>query len=327
MAMARVRGPGHPDQACDLVAAAIVEEYVRRDSASRLNIRVAGGQGVMFVAGEVLSSADFDVSAVVRRTLGANGVTATLEPFIAVEPMVPGWGPLVGAREAVNVMGYATKETSEYLPRCVALARQAARILEERRVQDTDWFWMGSDYEVVVDDNGTQPLIIVRAEHTDTSSLSEVRERITQVFQVHSIAGEVRVNPAGEETRAGLGARMGSSSRGGSLDSYGSSLPASSSGVGFHPSHPLNAGAWMARRIARELVMAGHGQAVMVQAAWLPLEPRPTYVRIRNERGQDLSAHLDQARLDLSKPSSDFLSPSSVTQAIRSGFETTDFTF
>ncbi len=321
MALARVRGPGHPDQACDGVAAAIVEEYVRRDSASRLNIRVAGGQGAMFVAGEVLSSADFDVSAVVRRTLGANGVTATLEPFIACEPMAPGWGPLVGAREPINVIGYATIETAERVPKSVALARQAARALEERRTQDPEWFWLGTDYEVVVEDGGAAPLIVVRAEHTGASTLSEVRERITHLMQERGIVGEVRVNPAGEEGRAGLAARMGSSGRAGSADQYGSALPASLSGVGFHPAHPLNVGAWIAQKIARELVEVGEAKAALVQATWLPLEARPSFLRIRNERGQDLSSSLDANRFDLSQPPPTLLTPSSVTQTIRVGFE------
>jgi S-adenosylmethionine synthetase len=67
MAWAHLEGPGAPDTACDLVTAAIADEYLRRDPASLLNIRVSGGHGVLFVAGEAKSQADFDVAAVTTR--------------------------------------------------------------------------------------------------------------------------------------------------------------------------------------------------------------------------------------------------------------------
>ena len=129
MSFARVRGPGHPDQLCDLVAAGIVEEYLRRDPQSRLNVRVVGGRGVLFIAGDILSSADFDVSSIAKRVVANSSVSTAAEPFLAFEPMSPGWGPVVGAREAVTVTGYATKETEERFPKCVALARDVAREL------------------------------------------------------------------------------------------------------------------------------------------------------------------------------------------------------
>src|SRR5690349_18557812 len=87
MRTALKRLPGHPDEACDLVAEAIVDEYMRRDPASRVRVSVSGGRGVMFVAGDVLSQADFDVSALVKRTLGSLGITDDVEPFVSLEPV------------------------------------------------------------------------------------------------------------------------------------------------------------------------------------------------------------------------------------------------
>ncbi len=322
MSIARVRGPGHPDQACDLVAASIVEEYVRRDPTSRLNIRVSGGRGVLFAVGEVFSRADFDVSAVVRRALGSVG-TASLEPFIAFEPMLPGWAPEFGAREPVTVVGYATADTQDRLPKPVSMARDIARELERRRTSDPDWFWLGTDFDVSVQDVGRVPLIIIRAEHVDEREPNAVREAITSLLETRTNGADIRVNPSGKETEAGLASRIGSSGSTSSSDLYGSALPSHASGVGLHPSHPLNLGSAFARAAARELVAAGKGKAILAQLTWMPMESRPHVVRIRNERGEDVSAALDLTRFDLAKPPPAYLAPGICVATLRQAFEAT----
>lgn len=87
MRSALARLPGHPDAVCDLVAETVVDEYLRRDPATRIRLSVAGGRGAIFVSGDVMSTADFDVSAVIRRSIGALGVMADMEPFISLDPV------------------------------------------------------------------------------------------------------------------------------------------------------------------------------------------------------------------------------------------------
>jgi len=321
MALARVRGPGHPDQICDLIAASIVEEYLKRDPVSQLNVRASGGHGVVFVAGEVQSAADFDVAAVVRRVAAGSGVQSPIEPFIAFEPMAPAWAPPSGARDVTHVFGYATVETESRLPRAAHLAREAGRELEFRRTQDPDWFWLGSDYEVTVEDGGSKPSVVVRAEHLDSHDISSVRLRIAAVLRNRLGDAEWRVNPAGEELLAGLSARMGSSATASSVDQFGTSLPSNASGVGRHILHPLNAGAWIARRLARSLVSAGQGKAVLVNASWRPLESKPYQVRVRNERGADLSANADPSQFDLAALPESFRDTGLITAVVRAPFE------
>ena len=294
---------------------------MKRDPLSQLNVRAAGGHGILFIAGEVQSAADFDVASVAKRVCASNGVQSPVEPFIAFEPLAPAWAPPVGSREPIGVFGYATGETESRLPRAAHLAREVACELEARRTQDPEWFWLGSDFDVTVDDAAQKSLIIVRAEHLDSYALSSVRERITAVLRGRVGDLEYRVNIAGEEVSAGLGMRMGSSGVASSVDQYGSTLPASTNGIGRHAAHPSNAGAWIARQIARELVNAGQGKAVMIHAAWLPTESRPYFVRIRNERGADLAPLVDPTRFDLGRIPTDFSDASLVTTYVRSTFD------
>ncbi len=321
MRVARVRGPGHPDQACDQVAAAIVEEYIRRDSASRLEVRVSGGRGALFVAGEVISQADFDVSSVVRRTLGGIGSMGAMEPFIAFETLSPQAAPVFGAREVVQVMGYATDETPELLPRPIVCARQLARGLEHRRLNDPEWFWLGADYDVTVFERDGHLSVVVRAEHAAQFSLLQVRATITQCVKDLWQEAETRVNAGGEEVRGGLSGRMGMSDQRSPMEMYGSHIPCPVSRVGMHASHPSIMGSWMARQIARERVREGRGKAVMVEAMWLPFETRPQAVRIRNERGENLSSEEDWTRFDLSRLQVMYPHPSLVSQSLVVGYD------
>ena len=319
MSLARVRGPGHPDQACDLVAATIVEEYLRRDPTSRLNIRVSGGRGVLFAVGEVLSNADFDVSATVRKALGQSGVQAHVDPFIAFEPLAPSLAPDVGSRGWAQAFAYATDETPSRFPKPVAVARELAQDLERLRREDADWFWLGSDYEVVVDTRRPRPAVEFRLEHVETQSLDRVRHAVQSTFAEKGI--DIRVNPAGAEKVAGLNGRIGSSWRVSSLDGYGAFLPDAGTGVGLHVRHPANMGSWLLRAAARELVASGKGKAIMAHAAWAPLESSPGFLRFRNERGDDLTSAFPASRFDLLHVLETYREPRLAVDVIRATFD------
>ncbi len=316
MSAATVLGPGHPDQACDLVVASVVEEYLRRDPESRLNIRACGGKGVLFLAGEIASSADFDVSATIKQTLATCGVLGTIEPFIAFEPMSAAWAKAIGSRESVTVQGFATSETPEFLPKSVVIARQLARLLEMRRTTDQDWYWLGADYEInVFLTTADKPLVLIRVEHLDTQALERVRELVQRTCELVIPGMDLRINPAGEETQAGLATRIGSSGR--NLFDTVTHVPLSASGVGLQLRHPRVAGAIACRAIARRLVRAGKGSAIAVRASWLPLETRAAFARVWNERGEDLSDQLTDDDLDLDHLPPDWLAPEMASALVK----------
>lgn len=318
MSAATVFGPGHPDQACDLVVAAVVEEYLRRDPESHVNIRACGGKGALFLAGEVSSVADFDVSSVVKQALANCGVLGTIESFIAFEPMAAAWTKALGNREPITVQGYATNETSELLPAPVVLARTLACALEEKRTNDQDWFWLGADYEVtVLTVVNVKPLALIRAEHLDSYSLEQVRARIQALCTPLFMNGEIRVNPGGEEIQAGLAHRIGSSGRN-SFNNYARTAVVAS-GVGLSLRHPKNAGAAACRSIARRLVKAGYGKAIVVRATWLPLETRPSFVRAWSDVGKDLSHEIQESELDLTRLPPAWSAPELATALVRQG--------
>ena len=60
---------GHPDKVCDQISAAVLDECLRQDKASRCGVEVMGGKGKIFITGEITTKADFDVKEITRRVL------------------------------------------------------------------------------------------------------------------------------------------------------------------------------------------------------------------------------------------------------------------
>lgn len=319
MRTATVRLPGHPDQACDIVAESIVDEYLRRDPESRLSITVSGGRGVMFVSGDILSQADFDVSALVKRTLGSLGITDEVEPFVSLEPVTAERTAAfhLPSEAAMTVTGYATSETTQLLPETVVLARRLARSLQDARDHDPEWFWLGPDTEVTVIARHHKPTrVIVTAEH-GSEPLVSVRERITD--RLRSELGDlpIEINPTGARERRGLAHASGASGRSPSV--YGSFIPSTASLIGRDPRSVEKAGAWLARQAACQLVRAG-ARSVLLQATYVPEEMRPHLLRACDEQGRDISASLSLEQMSLDRVMKEWWRPGMNFEAARWGF-------
>lgn len=319
MRSANARLPGHPDLACDLVAEAIIDEYLRRDPESRARVNVTGGRGVMFVSGDILSQADFDVSALVKRTLGSLGLTEEIEPFISLEPVSSGRTSAfrLPCETPLTVTGYATSETVSFLPENVFLARRLARVLQDARERDPEWFWLGPDTDVTVISERSKPSrAIVNAEH-GSQGLAQVRNLIAEKLTLELEGVLLEVNPTGARENRGLAQATGASGR--SLSVYGSSIPAYPAFAGRDPRSAEKAGAWLARSAAIMAVKKG-ARAALVQITYHPEEVRPHLVRIRDEQGRDLSASIQPESLALERVMREWWRPGLNFDATLRGF-------
>lgn len=318
MNSARVRLPGHPDAVCDLVAEAIVDEYTRRDPATRIAVNVMGGRGALFVAGDVCSTADFDVSQVISRTLGSLGVLSEHEPFIAIEPVAAERASVFGngVESPVTVTGYATQETVEMVPHAVSLARRIAKALENKRHSDERWFWLGADGEVFVRATDKDAAVSIRVEH-GSCALAEVRAAIEELARSIDPKLTIRINEFGADEARGLENVMGASGR--ETAPYGYALPACPMFLGKDIVQFEKAGSWLARAAARDLVSRG-ARAALVTSLYAPGDRVPTVIRARDERGKDLHRDIRPESLSLDRVRSDWWRPNLCVDAARWGF-------
>ena len=319
MRTATVRLPGHPDQLCDLVAEAIVDEYLRRDPDARVRLAVHGGRGALFVSGDILSSADYDVSDLIKRTLGTLGITDEIEIFVSLESVSADRiaTARLSSESSVMVTGYATAETPEKLPETVSLARQVAKRLYEKRGLDPEWFWLGPDAEVTVLAEGARPSrIILNIEHGN-ESLDSVRLRVASEFREVVNGLPISVNMTGACEKRSLTLVSGGSGRGTSV--YGSLLPALPALVGLDIQCVEKAGSWLARRAALSLLRRG-AVAPLVQAVYLPGDFKPAYIKARDAHGRDLSADIIPAELSLDRVRKEWWRSGLNLDAVRWGF-------
>jgi len=286
MRSARVRSPGHPDRACDIIVESVIDEYARRDPTASLRLHACGGRGALFIAGVASSNADFDVGSVVTRTAASLGVRGHIEPFISIEP-VAGAFLLEATRtsQPISVFGYATRETEERIPSYVLLAKCCAKRLEDLRQYDSAWYWLEPSFEVSVTEmsNGTE--VFVSCVHGEEDSV-EVRNRVRDALGPIVFGARVHVNEKGPIRTGGLDADIGAS--GTPDEPYGNLLPLPSMPIGCDPSNPQKFGTWLARGLARKALERSEAKAIFVQATYLPGDRVPTILRVRDERGKNL---------------------------------------
>ncbi|MDD3273292.1 MAG: S-adenosylmethionine synthetase N-terminal domain-containing protein, partial [Bacteroidales bacterium] len=66
---------GHPDKVADQISDAILDEFIRQDSNSKVACETFVSTGLVVVGGEVRSSAYVDIQQITRRVINKIGYT------------------------------------------------------------------------------------------------------------------------------------------------------------------------------------------------------------------------------------------------------------
>ncbi len=254
---------GQPDKVCDQIAEAIVDEYLRRDSESRVDIHVFGSQGMLMIGGEVQSHADFDVGALAKKVYQEIGYPDDIEVFANIaEPSEEMRRVKTGVMDTVVVNGYATNETLERLPRPVVFAHALTRRLDQLRKTDPKFSWMKPDgkVQIVMERDQIESLTLLCGHHVSIHE-RDVRSALLEALVI-PFGGEegmhVFINPIGSFTVCGFRADSGASGRKVTVDTYGGLIPhGDKSFSGKDPLRAERAGAYVARAAARSLVDQG----------------------------------------------------------------------
>lgn len=289
---------GHPDKVCDQIADALLDEYVRRDPKSRVELTVLGSQGMVMIGGSADSRADFDAAEIAKQVYKRIGYEDDIEPFVNIErppedvarSMIHG-----GAQGTCVVHGYATKETREMLPRALVYAQALARRIDDLRRHDAAYAWMLPDGKIQVTMDGDKPIAV-------TVLVQHIRDMEHKHIQIHLLEGavqplfgsieqiKVHINPAGSFHQGGFVAKAGASGRKTHTDLYGGLLPfGGASLAGRDPMHPNRAGSYMARYAAKQLVHEGLASNVFISVGYTIGLPDVMFVEARSGNGEDLS--------------------------------------
>ena len=294
---------GHPDKICDQIVDAILDEYLRRDADSCVDLQALGSNGMVMIAGTVHSQADFDGAELAKQVYKNIGYDDDIEPFVNIEGLSHDLAQAHGAGGAQGtsvVYGYATRETREYLPRAVVYANAIARRIDDLRRTDATFSWICPDGKIqLAMDKGRVVSVTVLVQHAESMDLSHIRTKLVD-SAIKPVLGsfdgvQLYVNTAGMFCSGGFSAGAGASGRKNLADMYGGLLPSGGSILsGRDPMHPGRAGAYMARYAAKNLVAEGLAGNVLIHVGYVIGQMKPVFLRATTGKGVDLTLEVEK---------------------------------
>ena len=292
--------PKHPDKLCDQISDAILDAYLKQDKNARVAAETCGGHGVVFVTGEITSTAkDIDIEKIVHRIAGDDIEVHT--KIVQQSPEIAQGVDTGGAGDQGIMIGYATDETEEMLPREVVLSRKLNEFIYEKHPYD-------GKTQVTLAPDGTVASIVASFQNVPKSKLETL---VREFIKENNLAGklELHLNPAGDWSQGGFDADTGLTGRKLIVDNYGPRIPIGGGCYsGKDPSKVDRSAAYMARKIAVDYLKKRNAHEVLVRLAYAIgyAEPLEKTVIIDGEpeeiAGYDLTPRGIIEALDLKRP-------------------------
>ncbi|MBX4186725.1 MAG: methionine adenosyltransferase domain-containing protein [Candidatus Doudnabacteria bacterium] len=251
--------PRHPDKICDFIADSILDLFLIQDPNSRVAVEVMGGHGHITVSGEITTSADVNIEKIVKEIVGNTfgvSVYATKQ-----SPQIAQGVDVGGAGDQGIMVGYACTDSANLMPLEYELARNLCHKV-------FDVYPFDGKVQVTVDDQAIKT-VVVSFQNTKTTELEKLVRSIIQ-------AEEYLINPAGEWTIGGFDADSGLSGRKLVIDAYGPSVSVGGGSFsGKDYTKVDRSGAYMARKIAVDLLKQHQASEVRVKLAYAIGKPLP----------------------------------------------------
>ncbi len=242
----------HPDKICDFIADSILDAYLENDKNSRCAIEVMGGHHLITINGEVTSRSQPNIEKVVQNIVGKD--YKIMSNISLQSPQIAQGVDTGGAGDQGIMKGYATNETETLLPLEYHLARNLCQKVFEVYPYD-------GKTQVTIEDGKVTTVVVSFQNSKNDDLLALVKEIIS--------AEEYLINPAGEWTLGGFDADTGLSGRKLIVDNYGPEITiggGSFSGKDF--TKVDRSGAYMARKIAVDLLQKHHAHTVETKLAY-----------------------------------------------------------
>lgn len=288
---------GHPDKVCDQISDAILTDCLKHDKASRVAVETLIKDDKVIVAGEVTTSHPYDTMAIVKSVLDPLGMmTFNLIDLIGKQSNDIARGVVTGGAGDQGLMfGYATDETKELLPLPYVLATKALLKLKELNHP-----MLGFDAKAQVSydyDKNRIDTFLISTQHKKEMSLAKVTAIVSHVMlevakDYHQNTDfKMLVNPTGRFVLGGSFADAGVTGRKIIADTYGGVCRHGGGAFsGKDPSKVNRSGAYMARKIACDLVREKIAKRCEVQIAYAIGKSEPVSISVNTFGTSDYTA-------------------------------------
>jgi S-adenosylmethionine synthetase len=287
---------GHPDKIADQISDAVLDEALGQDPDSRVACETLVTHGLVFIAGEITSSARIDFEKVARgviRDIGYSDTASGLDyRSCAVLSSVHSQSTDIaegvfhadgntGAGDQGLMYGYACNETLELMPLGISLAHKLMlRQAELHKSNRLPWLRPDAKCQVTMRYLDSVPVgvtnVVLSTQHADGISHDEIKEQVINLIidnviptRLKSVQTVYMVNPTGRFVTGGPQADTGLTGRKIIADTYGASCPHGGGAFSVKdPSKVDRSAAYMARYIAKNIVAAGLAGRCTVQLAY-----------------------------------------------------------
>ena len=287
---------GHPDKVCDKISDAILDEFLKGDTDSRVAVETMITTDFVGIAGEVTSKTKFDIEKLIRKTITEIGYndpelkfdSNSCEVMIKLDAQSSDISQGVTANENKEqgagdqglMFGYATNETEELMPLPILLAHKLTKKLTDiRKNGELTWVRPDGKSQVSVRYEDEKPkqleAIVISTQHSPNISHDEITKQIIE-HVIKPVCGDlwtddikIHVNPTGIFVIGGPHGDAGLTGRKIIVDTYG--------GMGRHgggafsgkdPSKVDRSACYMCRYVAKNIVAAGLADRCEVQVAY-----------------------------------------------------------
>ncbi len=309
---------GHPDKICDRISDAILDEMLAQDPMSRVACETTCTTGQVLVMGEITTSAQVDIPAIVRKTIceigydddkkGFNGNTCAVLTALDKQSSDIAMGVdksyelkndeedeynLNGAGDQGMMFGYACNETKELMPLPISLAhRLAVKLTEVRENGTLPYLYADGKTQVTVEYEDGKPVavktVVVSSQHSADVELAQLREDIIEKVIKSTIPKELiseetvyYVNPTGRFVIGGPNGDSGLTGRKIIVDTYGGyARHGGGAFSGKDPTKVDRSAAYAARWVAKNIVAAGLADKCEVELAYAIGVAKPVSVMV-----------------------------------------------
>lgn len=295
---------GHPDKLCDFISDSVLDSFLEKDPQARVACETVAGKGQILLTGEITSTAEVDLEAVVRNAIKEVGYHdekkdidyQTCKVLINIskqsQDIAIGVDKSYEDKEGENVasegagdqgmmFGFATNETEDFMPMPIYLAHKLAKRLTEVRKQGIlDYIRPDGKVQVTVEYEDDKPVrvdtIVISTQHTENADLATLKKDMKEKVIGEIVPKELLdentkyyINPTGRFVIGGPLGDSGLTGRKIIVDTYGGySRHGGGAFSGKDPTKVDRSACYMARWIAKNVVANGYAQKCEIQLSY-----------------------------------------------------------
>jgi len=296
MRTAECVSPKHPDKMCDRISDTLLDLHLEQDPNSRVAIETCGGNGKVFITGEVTSQANVSEDDIKKVVYDISEVNDVIIHLNQQSPEIAQGVDVGGAGDQGIMIGYACSETNNYMPFEYEHARRLNKLIFEQ---------FPYDGKTQVTINGFDVTAVASFQNAKAKDLEEL---IYQYFKETNFkVTKTHCNPAGDWNIGGFEADAGLTGRKLAVDNYGPRVPLGGGAFSGKDSTKVDrSAAYMARKIAVDAVREKGLKYAMVELSYAIGYSQPIQAGIKgNKDGINVETglyfdYVDRDRYDLS---------------------------